>query len=96
MAHSNCIFCKILTREAPATILFENDEIIVFADIKPAAKHHFLVVPKNHIPSINSLVSQEDKLLSEYILKYSCIKTLLTAQTDKKSFKTNKLDLCFS
>ncbi|CAH1098723.1 unnamed protein product [Psylliodes chrysocephalus] len=69
MAHSNCIFCKILTREAPATILFENDEIIVFADIKPAAKHHFLVVPKNHIPSINSLVSQEDKLLIERMVQ---------------------------
>ncbi|XP_057651378.1 adenosine 5'-monophosphoramidase HINT3-like isoform X2 [Diorhabda carinulata] len=59
----NCIFCKIVCGEAPSEILFQNDEIIVFKDIKPASKHHYLVVPKNHIINVNHLVTKEDKLL---------------------------------
>ncbi|XP_057651379.1 adenosine 5'-monophosphoramidase HINT3-like isoform X3 [Diorhabda carinulata] len=65
----NCIFCKIVCGEAPSEILFQNDEIIVFKDIKPASKHHYLVVPKNHIINVNHLVTKEDKLLVERLIE---------------------------
>lgn len=52
---SSCIFCKIISGEAPGEIYYQDDEILVFKDIKPASKFHFLAVPKEHIHNVNSL-----------------------------------------
>ncbi|XP_028134848.2 adenosine 5'-monophosphoramidase HINT3 [Diabrotica virgifera virgifera] len=65
----NCIFCKIIAGDAPADILFQNEELVVFRDIKPESKHHFLVVPKKHILNVNSLQTNEDRLLVERMLE---------------------------
>ena len=54
------IFTKIINREIPATIVFENDKVIAFKDINPAAPVHILVVPKKEIPTIND-IKPEDK-----------------------------------
>ena len=51
----NCIFCKIIRKEIPKEIHYEDDEIIVFDDIKPNAPIHLLIVTKKHIPSVNDL-----------------------------------------
>lgn len=48
----DCIFCKIVAREIPATLLYEDELAVVFPDINPHAPTHFLVVPKEHIPSV--------------------------------------------
>lgn len=52
---STCIFCNIITGNAPSEKCYQNDELIVFKDIKPASKFHLLAVPLQHIPNINSL-----------------------------------------
>lgn len=49
----NCLFCKIIAREIPAEIVFENDDVIAFLDIHPNNQGHTLIVPKTH--SENSL-----------------------------------------
>ena len=49
----NCLFCKILRREIPATILVETDDAIVFRDINPQAPVHVLVISKRHVESLN-------------------------------------------
>lgn len=54
-----CIFCKIINKEIPAEIVFENDEIITFKDINPKAKVHLLIVPKKHIDTIKDLNENE-------------------------------------
>lgn len=59
------IFTKIINREIPAEIIFENDRIIVIKDIQPQAKTHLLIIPKKEIPTINDLESQDAELLSE-------------------------------
>lgn len=56
------IFTKIINREIPATIVFENDKVIAFKDINPIAPIHILVVPKKEIPTLND-ISQEDQML---------------------------------
>ena len=66
---TDCIFCKIIQKEIPATILFENNELIVIEDIKPQAPYHFLVIPKKHIETINQTASQDEALLGQLILK---------------------------
>lgn len=47
-----CIFCRIAAHEVPAEVRSEDDEIIVFDDIRPKAPVHLLVVPKRHIASV--------------------------------------------
>ncbi len=57
---TECIFCKIIKGEIPSEKLFEDDEIIAFNDINPVAPKHMLIVPKEHIPTLNDL--QENHL----------------------------------
>lgn len=51
----HCIFCKILNKELPADILYEDDEVVAFPDIAQLAPVHILIIPKKHITSINEL-----------------------------------------
>jgi len=62
----NCLFCKIINKEIPSNIVYEDDKIIAFHDISPMAPVHVLVVPKYHVESINSLNDES----AEYI-KYA-------------------------
>ena len=50
-----CIFCKILNKEVPAEILYEDDKVVAFPDIAQLAPVHVLIIPKEHITSINDL-----------------------------------------
>lgn len=56
---SKCIFCKIISEEAPGDVLYKDKEIIVFKDVKPASKYHYLSVPIKHIDNVNSLTSSK-------------------------------------
>ncbi len=47
----NCIFCKIINREIPSDIVYEDDKIIAFKDVNPVAPVHVLIIPKEHIAS---------------------------------------------
>ena len=64
----SCIFCKIINKEAPSKIIFENEKIIAFEDIHPAAPVHILVVPKKHIASVEELKKEDKELMGELIL----------------------------
>ena len=61
----NCIFCKIVNKEIPAKIIYEDNDIISFLDISQATKGHCLVVLKKHFSDITST---DDKLLSKAIV----------------------------
>jgi len=64
----NCLFCQIANGEKPTEILFENDTLVVFKDINPAAPVHLLIVPKRHIRSINDLTESDRPILSEMVM----------------------------
>ena len=66
----DCIFCKIISGDIPATKVYEDDEILAFKDIHPVAPVHILIIPKKHISSLINL-TQEDELLIGKI--YTCI-----------------------
>jgi len=59
MADTDCIFCKILTGEIPATILGEDERTVTFMDINPATRGHMLVIPRAHAEDLLS-VGPED------------------------------------
>jgi histidine triad (HIT) family protein len=65
---NDCLFCKISNRETPTEILYENDTLVVFKDINPAAPVHLLIVPKNHIRSVNDLTPADQPILSEMVM----------------------------
>lgn len=54
----NCIFCKIINKEIPSTIVYEDDRVIAFKDIQPVAPVHILIVPKQHIANVNEIDEQ--------------------------------------
>ncbi|MCC6070499.1 histidine triad nucleotide-binding protein [Massilia sp. GCM10020059] len=50
---SNCIFCKIAAKQIPADVVYEDDELLAFKDINPAAPVHLLVIPKQHVATLS-------------------------------------------
>lgn len=65
---NNCIFCAISSKESPATLEYENEEIVAFRDINPKAKVHILIVPKKHITSINDLADIDTLLVGKMLI----------------------------
>jgi histidine triad (HIT) family protein len=63
-----CLFCKMVSREVPAQILFEDDDVFAFADIRPATPTHALVIPKRHITSLNDAVASDAALLGKMMI----------------------------
>ena len=61
------LFTKIINREIPADIVYEDDDVIAFKDIAPVAPIHVLVVPKKEIPSINDISDEDALLIGKYI-----------------------------
>jgi histidine triad (HIT) family protein len=50
---SDCLFCKVINKDIPIDILYENDTVLAFVDVSPQAPEHFLVIPKQHIATLN-------------------------------------------
>jgi len=65
---TNCIFCKIVARQVPAKIIYEDEDVVAFHDINPAAPVHFLIVPKQHIPTLSDCQESHAALLSKMML----------------------------
>ena len=81
----DCIFCKIINREIPSSIVYEDDEILAFRDINPAAPVHILVIPKKHISSLVDL-KEEDELVVGKI--YTVINKITKQEgIDEKGFR---------
>lgn len=55
----DCLFCKIIDREIPADIVYEDEHVLAFNDINPQAPTHMLIVPKQHIATLND-IEEED------------------------------------
>lgn len=65
----DCLFCKISRGEIPATVIFEDNDIMAFRDIRPQAPTHLLVIPKQHIATINDTSDHDEQLLGKMILQ---------------------------
>ncbi len=65
----DCIFCKIINKEIPSSIIYEDENVIAFNDINPIAKIHILVVPKKHILDLTCVDSDETLNQINYAIK---------------------------
>jgi histidine triad (HIT) family protein len=70
---TDCLFCKIIAREVPGSIVYEDDRVLAFNDINPQAPTHVLVVPKRHIASLNDLTPDDDQIVGEVIRRAAAI-----------------------
>jgi histidine triad (HIT) family protein len=64
----NCIFCKIAAKQIPSKAIYEDEDVIAFHDINPAAPVHFLIVPKQHVPTLSDCNEAQAALLGKMML----------------------------
>lgn len=81
----NCIFCKIARREIPANKIYEDESILAFYDIHPAAPVHFLLIPKLHIDSLVDVRDEHQAVLGKLLL---LAPKLARAQGCNEGFRT--------
>lgn len=81
---ADCIFCKIVEGDIPVNAIYEDDDVIVFNDIKPMAKVHFLIVPKSHLESLKNCDETHQRLLGKMLL----LAPTLAAKQGLNGFKT--------
>ena len=65
---SETIFSKIMNREIPADILYEDDDVLAFSDVNPQAPVHFLVIPKQPIATVNDIQPDQAELVGKLVL----------------------------
>jgi histidine triad (HIT) family protein len=87
----SCLFCKIIERAIPASIVYEDDRLLAFNDINPQASTHVLVVPKRHIETLNDLQPADDAIVGEMVRRGAAIAAQrgLSAGGFRTVFNTN-------
>lgn len=65
----NCIFCKIVDKQIPASVVYEDDEMLCFKDINPSAPVHLLLIPKLHLASLAHAQPEHEALLGKLLAK---------------------------
>lgn len=83
------LFTKIIDREIPASIVYENDHVLAFKDINPQAPIHILVVPKKEIPTVNDIKAEDKELIGEMYLAIGEITKELGVQEEGYRIITN-------
>ena len=64
----SCLFCKIISKEIPARVVFEDDVLLAFEDIRPQAPVHILLIPKEHFASLAEAGEDKEKILGRLLL----------------------------
>jgi len=87
-----CLFCKIIAREIPSSVVYEDDDLLAFNDINPQAPTHVLVVPKRHIATLSDLQPSDDGLIGEMVRRAAAIakERRVEAAGFRTVFNTNK------
>ena len=70
---SECLFCRIVAGDLPASIVFQDERLIAFEDINPQAPTHLLIVPRRHVATLNELTAEDDGLVGEIIRRAAAI-----------------------
>lgn len=68
-----CLFCRIIAGEIPSSRVYEDDRLVAFNDINPQAPMHVLVVPREHVATLNDLEPRHDGLVGEMIRRGAAI-----------------------
>lgn len=69
----SCLFCKIIAGEIPSKKVYEDEELYAFEDINPQAPLHALIVPRQHIATLNDLATKDDDLVGSMVRRAAAI-----------------------
>jgi histidine triad (HIT) family protein len=58
-----CLFCRIIAGRSPASLVYDDEELVAIRDVRPQAPLHVLVIPRRHIATLNDLAEQDDALI---------------------------------
>ena len=64
----NCLFCKIAAGEITSSMVYQDEDVVAFQDINPAAPQHILIIPRSHFSSMNDLTSEDAQLLARIFM----------------------------
>ena len=70
---SECLFCRIVAGDLPASIVFQDERLIAFEDVNPQAPTQLLIVPRRHVATLNELTAEDDGLVGEIIRRAAAI-----------------------
>ena len=70
---ADCLFCKIVSGEIPASIVYRDEHLVAFKDINPQAPLHVLIVPRRHVATLNDLAPEDDALVGEMVRRAGAI-----------------------
>ncbi len=82
---SDCLFCKIVKKEIPASIVYEDEAILAFDDIRPQAPVHTLIIPKEHISTLKEASDNHAELLGRILIKVRDLARL--KEIDRSGFR---------
>ena len=68
MTDPNCLFCKIAAKQIPASVVYEDDQVVAFKDSSPQVPVHLLIVPKDHISGLDGLTAEQAPVLGHIAL----------------------------
>jgi histidine triad (HIT) family protein len=68
-----CLFCRIVAGEIPASTVFEDETLVAFSDINPKAPMHVLIIPRQHIATLNDLGAEHDGLVGAMVRRAAAI-----------------------
>ena len=88
----DCLFCKIIEKQIPSEIVYENESVLAFKDIDPQAPVHILIIPKEHITTTNDLEEKHRELIGEiHLIATKIAKDLDIAESGYRTvFNCNK------
>lgn len=83
--HADCLFCKIVQGQIPSRKVYEDEEVLAFHDIHPAAPVHFLIIPKRHVASLTDVDHEHEAILGKML---ALAPRLALEQNATNGFKT--------
>ena len=91
----NCLFCKIASKQIPSSIVYEDEDLLAFKDINPAAPVHLLIIPKLHMATLSDCDASHIPLLGKMLalapklaVEYGCAVTFDADGTPGGGYKT--------
>ena len=67
MSDGDCLFCKIVRKDVPAQVVLDRDDVLAFRDLNPQAPTHVLVIPKEHLDSLEAVEDRHATLLASLV-----------------------------
>jgi histidine triad (HIT) family protein len=69
----DCLFCRIVARQLPSDVVYEDDSVLAFNDISPQAPTHVLIIPKQHVATVNDVADADAAVFSTLVLRARAI-----------------------